>query len=265
MCRWDLLSKQSARQYIETGWLCVTLYWWNISLSQRNDKGSLWLKCQEDKTDFKVTTSPHAEDEWTVLQIWYCEKCENECVLMLQLKWMRRHRSSNYTMTNLEQAAGEELRRNICFSPNWSMQIKSLNSIRPVVKKSVQRHFSFRLLMNLKLLPRCVSDNTSHQLYKERNLCMFRIWCLPSVFSASAKPTSTNMSYFFFSSILSGLPEGLVIRDRLGQTDWCLTRVFPTGSPAAARKSFTLRPRRWSTQTPDGSLLRLKALLGLFL
>lgn len=43
---------------------------------------------------------------------------------MLQLKWMRRHRSSNYTMTNLEQAADEWLQCNICFYlPEYANEI----------------------------------------------------------------------------------------------------------------------------------------------
>lgn len=41
-----------------------------------------------------------------------------------------------------------------------------------------------------------------------------------------------------YFSALRGLPEGLCMRDWLGQGSWCLTRVFPISSPVATESSF---------------------------
>lgn len=42
-----------------------------------------------------LRSGPHTGNKRTVLQIWVCEKCKNECSLMPQLIWMRCHSNFN--------------------------------------------------------------------------------------------------------------------------------------------------------------------------
>lgn len=66
-----------------------------------------------------------------------------------------------------------------------------------------------------------------------------------------------------YFSVLRSVPEGLCMRDWLGQESWCLTRVFPISSPSWLTHPLWLRQWKPHTVTPDSSVLKYKALLGL--
>lgn len=68
-------------------------------------------------------------------------------------------------------------------------------------------------------------------------------------------PLKGTVIFQVYFSVLRGLPEGLCMRDWLGQESWCLTRVFPISSPAVTDSSFV-------TQTVEN--FTLWHLMGLF-